>query len=295
MLQTIPTVCFPSKNCVIAATQNGGLYIFKMSGGSLLLVKTIEKAHKGAIFDLWCNQSTVMSGGKDGILHRWRFSVKLGSVDLQYLKSSDMHDVFGGQDSISIKSISFRELSQLPPAVIVGTSSNKVFLLDEITNEVSLIVGGHAGGHSKKALNQSLSLHPTDADLVLSGGADGNLVLRSLGAKKIIEERMMDAPIASVQYSNSGASFAVGLSSGHIFVHNGAGLMSEMIAPEKHRANAIHSLKFAPNDQFLAVGVDPNWIDVYDVAGKQCKLISTLKGHTAPVTEMDWYTLPFSC
>ena len=270
---------------MIGATQGGSLYIFKFSSGSLMLAKTIDKAHKGAIFELWCNESTVLSGGKDGILNRWRFSVKLGSVDLQYLKSSDMRDQIGCADPISVKSISFRES---PPAVAIGTANNQVYEINEISNQTQLVVMGHAGGHSAKALNQCLSPHPTDPNLMLSGGADGNLVLFDLKDRKSLEQRMMDAPIAALQYSNSGNFFAVGLATGHVFVHNAPGIKADMMGPQKQRTNATHTLKFAPNDQFLAVGVDPMWIDVYDVAGKQCNLIATLKGHTGPVKEIDW-------
>ena len=289
ILQTLPTVCFPSKNCVIGGTQNGTLYVFKFSVGSLMLVKTIEKAHKGAIFDLWCNQSTVMSGGKDGMLHRWRFSVKLGSVDVQYLRSSDVCKE-SGSTGAAIKSISHREN---PPAVMVGFSNNKVFEVNEMSNETSLVVLGHAGGHSAKRLNKSLSLHPRDPDLMLSGGADGLLVVWNVKDKLALHHKVMDSPISSVQYSNSGGSFGVGLASGHVLVHHGDGDMedSEFLAPEKQRSIAIHTLKFAPNDQFMAAGMDCNWIDVYDVAGKQCKLVATLKGHAGPVIEIDWYAL----
>ena len=283
-LQTIPTVCFPSKNCVIGATQNGSLYVFRFSSGSLMLVKTIEKAHKGVIFDLWCNQSTVMSGGKDGMLHRWRFSVKLGSVDLQYMRSSDVCKETGSTDS-AVKSISYREM---PPAVMVGFSNNKVFEINEVSNETSLVVLGHAGGHSAKQLNKSLSLHPSNPDLMLSGGADGLLVVWNVKEKRAMHQKMMEAPISAVEYSNSGQSFSVGLASGHVFLQHGDMRVSELLAPEKQRSNAIHSLKFAPNDQFMAAGIDSNWIDVYDVAGNQCKLVSTLKGHSAPVIEIDW-------
>ena len=99
----------------------------------------------------------------------------------------------------------------------------------------------------------------------------------------------MDAPIVAVEFSNKGGSFAIGLVSGRILIHNGAGIQKQMIEHEKQRTSAARSIKFSPNDQFLACGLDCNWIDVYDVAGEQCKLIATLKGHAAPVTEIDWY------
>lgn len=55
------------------------------------------------------------------------------------------------------------------------------------------------------------------------------------------------------------------------------------------RTHPIHALKFAPDDQYLAV-CSGFWIDVYDVAGTKPKwaLCATLKGHTAVVTEIDW-------
>lgn len=58
-------------------------------------VKTIDKAHAGPIFDLWASESTVLSAGKDGRIQRWRFSLKLGSIDLEYLKTNDMKEIIG--------------------------------------------------------------------------------------------------------------------------------------------------------------------------------------------------------
>lgn len=64
-------------------------------------VKTIDKAHAGPIFDLWASESTVsrestvLSAGKDGRIQRWRFSLKLGSIDLEYLKTNDMKEIVG--------------------------------------------------------------------------------------------------------------------------------------------------------------------------------------------------------
>lgn len=68
-------------------------------------VKTIDKAHAGPIFDLWAGESTVLSGGKDGRIQRWRFSLKLGSTDLQYLKTNDMNEIVGDGQPGAAKSI----------------------------------------------------------------------------------------------------------------------------------------------------------------------------------------------
>jgi WD40 repeat protein len=290
ILQTIVTVCFPSKICCVAATEDGSFYVFRITNGALMIAKLIVKAHKGPIFDVWCNESLVLSVGKDQKLNRWRFSIKLGTIDFTYLKTTDLADSLGGA---SIKSVSYREpgitYEGLPPAVIVGASNNTVYEINEITNQISVVVLGHCGGHSATLLNQSLSLHPSDPSLMLSGGANGHLVLWDLELRKSVEHKLMDAPIVAVEFSNKGDSFAIGLVSGRILIHNGAGIQKQMIEPEKQRTSAARSIKFSPNDQFLACGLDCNWIDVYDVAGEQCKLVATLKGHAAPVTEIDWY------
>ena len=286
VLQTIPTVTFPHKNTVIAGTQGGSLYVFKISAGSLMLVKTIDNAHQhGPVYELWSNEAKLLSGGKDGLVNMWRFSVKLGSIDLQYLKSYDIAEHTGRGEQVAIKSITFQEN---PPALAVGTSTNQVVQFNEVSNQTSCVVAGHSGGHSAKSLNLSLCLHPSDPDLMLSGGANGDLFLWNIRTKKVVDSLKMDSPIFAVEYSCSGHAFAVAVASGHFFVHTGAGIQEKLTSPDKQPRSLIGCLKFAPNDQHLALGLENHKIVVYDVAGKECTLVMTLKGHGAPVTELDW-------
>lgn len=219
-LQTIPTVCIPSKNCVIGGTQDGSIYIFRMSEGVPMHVKTIEKAHAGPVFDLWANETSIFSAGKDSRIQCWRFSLKLGSVDLQYLKTNDLSEIIGGAQPQAAKSVSVRVS---PPALVVGLSNNEVYEIDEVNNKHRLLVRGHAGGHSAQALNRSLAPHPELPHLMLSGGADGLLVLWDMEAKKSVGTRRMHAAICSVAYSCSGHLLAVGLGSGEVFVQASVG------------------------------------------------------------------------
>ena len=151
-----PITSDPHKNTVIAGTQGGSLYVFKISAGSLVLVKTIDNAHQhGPVYELWSNEAKLLSGGKDGLVNMWRFSVKLGSIDLQYLKSYDIAEHTGRGEQVAIKSITFQEN---PPALAVGTSTNQVVQFNEVSNQTSCVVAGHSGGHSAKSLNLSLCL-----------------------------------------------------------------------------------------------------------------------------------------
>jgi len=257
-----------------------------MSEGVPMHVKTIEKAHAGPIFDLWANETSIFSAGKDSRIQNWRFSLKLGSVDLQYLKTHDMSDIVGGSPARAAKSVSVRVS---PPALVVGLSNNEVYEIDEFNNKHQLLVRGHGGGHSARALNRSLAAHPAMPHLMLSGGADGLLVLWDMGAKKSVGTRRMHTAICTVAYSCSGHLLAVGLDSGEVFVQGSGDLAAAPVAPEKQRTHPVYALKFAPNDQFLAAG-SGFWIDVYDIAGSTpaCTHLSTLKGHEAIVTEIDW-------
>ena len=256
-----------------------------------MLAKTIENAHKGPVYDLWSNETTVFSGGKDGVLTRWKISVKLGSVDLQYLKSNDISEFAGG--ATAIKSVGYRES---PPAIAVGTSSNQVVEINDFKGETSCVVVGHSGGQSAKNLNQALSLHPTNPDLLLSGGADGIVILWDLNKRKTIGQKPMTmdsinghpTPIVSIQYSCSGDAFAVGLANGHIFINFGAEINPELTAPDKQPKCSIQTMKFSPNDQYLAAGLENQKVCIYDMVGSSCILLAALKGHTAPVTELDW-------
>lgn len=55
----------------------------------------------------------------------------------------------------------------------------------------------------------------------------------------------------------------------------------------KRRKEVLHEMKYSPDGQYLAVGSNDNFVDVYDVKGGY-KHVGVASGSSSFITHLDW-------
>ena len=56
----------------------------------------------------------------------------------------------------------------------------------------------------------------------------------------------------------------------------------------KRRKEVLHEMKYSPDGQFLAVGSNDNFVDLYQVKGSEFKQVGVCTGSSSFITHLDW-------
>jgi WD40 repeat protein len=62
-----------------------------------------------------------------------------------------------------------------------------------------------------------------------------------------------------------------------------------LIHRAKKRKEVLHEMKFSPDGQFLAIGSNDNFVDIYTATvGSGFKLVGECSGSSSFITHLDW-------
>lgn len=61
-----------------------------------------------------------------------------------------------------------------------------------------------------------------------------------------------------------------------------------LIYHAKKRKEVLHEIRYSPDGQFLAVGSNDNFVDVYQVKGSGFKQVGQCSGSSSFITHLDW-------
>lgn len=262
-LQTILCLGFASDHTVFSGTLSGDIYQWK--GHSLINV--IKSAHNGAIHSIHCGTDGFATGGKDGKLSLW-------NDDFTPVTSIDLTRTSKGYKGLCIRSVCWEGEN-----ILIGTKDGEVFQITVQDRDNPLaLVQGHAEGEL-----WGLASHPTQP-IFATGSDDKTIRIWSIPDRSVLLHCSTPHPVRSVAFS-TGDHLAAGMQNGSFIVFSTKDLSA--LVEKKDRKEVLHEMKYSPDGQFLAVGSNDNFVDIYSVT-EGYKRVGVCKGSSSFITHLDW-------
>ncbi|XP_033122529.1 echinoderm microtubule-associated protein-like 6 [Anneissia japonica] len=263
-LQTILCIAFAEGDVTFSGTMSGDVYIW--SGNNLQ--RTIPDAHQSSIYTMLPSEDGYSTGGRDGTIRLW-------DTDFKLITKLDLTQMNEGYKGLSVRSAHW-----IGDRVLVGTQDGEVleiFVRDR--DKPRVLIQGHAEGEL-----WALAVHPKKP-IFATGSDDESVRLWSANDNTLLSRTTMDHKIRSVAFNHDGSHLAVGMSNGSFTVLKTRDL-SEIIHI-KDRQEVLHEMKYSPDGNFLAVGSNDNFVDVYAVTQKY-KKVGQCSGSSSFITHLDW-------
>jgi WD40 repeat protein len=224
----------------------------------------------------------------DALLRKGRISMygSLKSFRAVRLEPSNMEE--RRPDVDCLRSVYFKTGN-----IIVGTSSNSIYVFNMQTGKWNARVSGHDGRQIS-----SICTCPTNVDVIASGGQDAYLILWSGKAKSAQTRRKFPSAVEAVDFSPSAKdTLAVGLTSGDVFILDvSKGSLTQHLA-EIHVSDSVSVVRFSQDGRWIAVGYHSATIRLFDICYDSVESPGRFKlqqhphvfyGHQGPVTSLDW-------
>jgi WD40 repeat protein len=312
-LQHMLCLGFVGRGITLIGTQDGSVYMFKNTSIGATLVRTVSDAHRGSVLCMYASEQHLVTGGHDGLVSRWRVDTKAGQLDLTYLNSSAVDTIAAEQGQpagrnapeddkpastaepvnakhhVCIKSICYLDVAMGSKApmrsaskLIVGTSHNSIYEIDDVSKDVTLLAGGHSYGRIT-----GVSAHPLREDVFATCGEDATVRLWRANEARAAATSLLPSPAMCLHFAPDGVSLAVGMLRGGFLVLDARKLTSQQHQPVTRRKGAVTQVCYAPSGHVLAAGYETGHIDVYDVMDGYTHL-HTMRGHTGAVCRLDF-------
>ena len=212
-------------------------------------------------------------------------------------RMGELFEVEGGKVKLLVSGHG-RVRVRVPAATKSGGGGGSA--LEGLANGGGSAQGGPARPSAPFSCVRACAVHPTAA-LVATGGDDGTLRLwdvarrRPYGAPIELlpraewqslpgaEERSHTGSVRSLCFSPTGETLACGMASGRVVVLSVGTVEIAKVIEDRAEAPVV---AFSPDGRFLAVGAECV-VDVYD-SSRDYRRVGCCKGHTAPVSQIDW-------
>jgi len=257
------SVCVSSKGRIYSGSETGDIYRWKGNHVDFY----VPEAHEGPVFTLFVCHLGVISGGKDGVVRMWSFSMKP-------LMFFDMKDSSVAKDFACIRSLYWVDRS-----ILVGTEHSEIFQIDIESNSRELLMEGHKYGAVTAVCTHS------SRGLFISGGRDKAVRMWNVPERKMMQRKLFQHEVTSVSINFDGLSFACGLSSGTLVIMKTNNM--KIVKERSDRSCELSCLQYSSNGKLLAVGCSNGNIDLYDVISVY-EWIGTCKGHLSRIRSIDW-------
>ena len=262
-------------NRPVAGTENGQLYVFE----GRRLIQTVP-AHSGSVNTLNSCSEGLASGGKDGFVKLWTTSLEL-KIEI---KVSTL-----GSLSPSVRSVCWDPADN---RVLIGTRGAEIYEVNA-SNGNDLNNGPVLQGHYADEL-WGLTMHPQRKEFATVGD-DQTLRIWSIKHRQVLRQSKLDTMARACCYDPSGSKIVVGLGGrvgkgrqkkdGAFLVVNEDDLS---VAHESRDAKQwISDIKFAPDQNTLAIASRDNKIYLYDVPSA-FELKAVMDKHNSFVHQIDF-------
>ncbi|CAF1349306.1 unnamed protein product, partial [Didymodactylos carnosus] len=270
---SVPKTCF-------TGAINGDIYIWKDGK----VDRFIAAAHSSSIYSIAMTANGFLSSGKDGLVKIWNddFTPVGPSVKIPcFVQDSE---------EATVCSIACND-----SFVIAGTRQSEIYSFNIQSNTAPKLV---VAGHSDDGL-WALACHPRE-NVFATGGDDGALRFWNADQMHIISfyfvpfsQSSATPSIRSCGYSSNGNNIAVGFDNGlvEIYPTSVTSQQDPHVKPIhiiQDRTERIQTVKFSPNDQYLAVSCSDGNIDIYVVKDKYKSLQFKYDNHGTAIYNIDW-------